>query len=538
MGRFATFMISPTYRRVRRALAFTVMFILLSGGAAWIVSEQVAQNLRAEIGRSLAAYGNLRSSIVTIFEAMETGLTAEPCSAAFIDQMRRVTFLPDGISELLYAPDGQVLCAGNAGWLDSPMELGPADVPASDEFGIALWLDRSLAPIGLSDLSGTIARRGDYALVVPPQLIPEANGPAGFEEELVYRIGPDQWIHRSGIEGLHAAALLAPGPAMLGLLQGALYQFACDPAGEHCVAARTPLRPLVQQRLAAIVLVLGAIGVLAAWLTQQICGMVERHWSFEARFLRRFDKGGLVCAYQPLLNLHNDRITGCEVLARWRDVDGAVVFPDQFLPIVEKHGLTERFTAMVVAHAHADLVRHLHGKDRLQVNFNIFPGDLIAGRLVPMFAPLLADGSRFEVVVELVETAEVEPEAAQVEIERLRAAGIGVYIDDFGAGYSSMRNLAELSIDGVKLDRSFAMASRDSVMSRMFDHAIELVHASGRRLVVEGVETLDRLEALKAGGRVDFAQGYGIARPLSIEAFAAFLAEYGSESDGPARRIA
>jgi EAL domain-containing protein (putative c-di-GMP-specific phosphodiesterase class I) len=141
-------------------------------------------------------------------------------------------------------------------------------------------------------------------------------------------------------------------------------------------------------------------------------------------------------------------------------------------------------------------------------------------------------------VVELVETAEVEPEAAQVEIEKLRQAGIGVYIDDFGAGYSSMRNLAELSIDGVKLDRSFAMAPEDTVMARMLDHAIELVHASGRRLVVEGVEAPERLAALKSGGRVDFAQGYGIARPLTIEAFAAFLAEYGSSANGASRRFA
>ncbi len=538
MGRFATFMISGTHRRIRRVLAFIAIFIVLASGAAWIASEQVAQNLRVDIARSLATYGGLRSNIVTIFNAMETDLTQEPCSAGFISQIRRIAFLPYGISELLYAPDGRILCAGNVGWLDIPMDLGPPDVEASDDFGIALWLSRSLAPIGLSNLSGTIARRGDYALVIPPQFLPAMSGSDIFEEELVYNVGPDLWMHRAGIEGLYDTALLAPSPVVLGLFQGALHQFACDPAGEHCVAARTPLLPLMRQRAAAIILILGALGVLAAWLTQQVCGMAERHWSFEARFLRRFEKQSLVCAYQPLLNLRNDRVTGCEVLARWRDVDGAIVLPDQFLPIVEKHGLTERFTAMVAASAHVDLVQHLGTETRLQVNFNIFPRDLDAARLVPIFSAFLVPDSPFEVVVELVETAEVEPETAQVEIERLRAAGIGVYIDDFGAGYSSMQNLAGLSIDGVKLDRSFAMAPEHSVMSRMLDHAIELVHASGRKLVVEGVETSDRLDALKAGGRVDFAQGYGIARPLTIEAFAAFMAENGTKHGGPAARVA
>jgi EAL domain-containing protein (putative c-di-GMP-specific phosphodiesterase class I) len=90
-----------------------------------------------------------------------------------------------------------------------------------------------------------------------------------------------------------------------------------------------------------------------------------------------------------------------------------------------------------------------------------------------------------------------------------------------------MHNLAELSIDGVKLDRSFAMAPDHSVMARMLDHAIDLVQASGRSLVVEGVETRERLDALKATGVVDFAQGYAIARPLLIDAYVAYLAEHG-----------
>lgn len=90
-----------------------------------------------------------------------------------------------------------------------------------------------------------------------------------------------------------------------------------------------------------------------------------------------------------------------------------------------------------------------------------------------------------------------------------------------------MHNLAALSIDGVKLDRSFAMAPDHSVMATMLDHAIDLVQAAGRSLVVEGVETMDRLRALKATGMVDFAQGYGISRPLLIEPFAAHMAEHG-----------
>ena len=98
---------------------------------------------------------------------------------------------------------------------------------------------------------------------------------------------------------------------------------------------------------------------------------------------------------------------------------------------------------------------------------------------------------------------------------------------EFVALMAMMMSLAALSIDGVKLDRSFAMAPDHSVMSTMLAHAIDLVQASGRSLVVEGVETMDRLNALRATGMVDFAQGYGISRPLLIGPFIDYLTEHG-----------
>ncbi len=538
MGRLAAFMISNSYRRLRQVSIWLLFFALMLFGAGWIGMEQLAQNMRVEIARSLQTYGSLRSNIVSIFDTMSAELTAEPCSADFSNTMRRIAFLPDGISELLYAPGGKVLCGGSAGTLSTPLDLGAPDITPSDAFGISLWIDRPLDAIGLDGVMGTIAGRGVFALAIPPQFLPAHTGPDWMKQELVYRVGALGWIHRAGETGIHDAALLAPQFAPLSLLTGEVYSFACDAADEHCVAGQTSILAMAAQRAGAIALVVGALAVLAAWLAQQVCGVLERHWTFEARFLRQFNKDGLICAYQPLLSLHNEQITGCEILARWRDVDGTIVMPDQFLPIVENHNLTERFTAMVVAAAHTDLARHLPENVRLQLNFNIFPRDLDAARLIPVFAPFLGPDSRFLPVVELVETAEVNPETAQIEIDKLRQAGIGVYIDDFGAGYSSMRNLACLAVNGVKLDRSFAMAADDSVMARMLDHAIDLVHASGRALVVEGVETPERLDALKAGGRVDFAQGYGIARPLTIEAFAAFISEYRPRPTRKSRLVA
>ena len=87
-----------------------------------------------------------------------------------------------------------------------------------------------------------------------------------------------------------------------------------------------------------------------------------------------------------------------------------------------------------------------------------------------------------------------------------------------------MQSLAALSVDGVKLDRAFAMAADDTMMARMLHHAIDMIHATGRVMVVEGVETGERLALLRQlTARIDFVQGYYISKPLQICPFVEYL---------------
>ncbi|MCP8885216.1 EAL domain-containing protein [Devosia sp. XJ19-1] len=537
MSRIVGLLIAGTHDRGLRLALWVLAFAAMLSVATWVVAEQVSINMRTETQRSLAGYERLRTNVLSTFDEMDRRLTQPACSPEYLDELRRIAFLPDGINELLYAPNGVVLCSVNSGRLVQPIMLGNPDIVPDNPFAMAFWIDLDLKFLGLEGMTGTLAQRGNVALIVPPQPLPDT-GPRWMDQELVFRFNDELWMHRNGEAGLYAEALKTTGPALASVFKGVFYQLSCDSGGIHCIAGRSYLTQLFGLGWATVGVILLVAAVLAAWVAQQLQLLIERYWSFEARFLRRLEKGSVVCAYQPVLNLKTGVVTGCEVLARWKDVDGTIVPPDRFLPIIERHGMTVRFTALVVAYAYADLVARLPRDMRLQINFNIFPQDLDAEQLVPIFAPFLTDGSPFDVVVEIVETAEISPETAQVEIERLRAAGLKVYIDDFGAGYSSMHNLAALSIDGVKLDRSFAMAPNHSVMARMLDHAIDLVQASGRSLVVEGVETNERLEALKATGVVDFAQGYGISRPLLIDAFVAYLGEHGPRPQSRPRLVA
>jgi EAL domain-containing protein (putative c-di-GMP-specific phosphodiesterase class I) len=130
-----------------------------------------------------------------------------------------------------------------------------------------------------------------------------------------------------------------------------------------------------------------------------------------------------------------------------------------------------------------------------------------------------------DLAVEIVESEDLAIEAAQRSIEALARAGIRTYLDDFGTGYSSIHHLAALSLEGVKLDRAFAMATDGTLMAQMLPHALEMMQRTKRLTVVEGVETEERLKALRATSLVDFVQGYFIARPLDIERFAQFLVQ-------------
>jgi EAL domain-containing protein (putative c-di-GMP-specific phosphodiesterase class I) len=183
---------------------------------------------------------------------------------------------------------------------------------------------------------------------------------------------------------------------------------------------------------------------------------------------------------------------------------------------------------MIVDKAYAEITERFPAELSLQFNFNIFACDFNSKTLLRIFSRFIESENRRTIAVELVESDQVDFENAQLAIEELGRAGIKTYIDDFGTGYSSIERLATLPVEGVKLDRSFAMAPPDSILGRMLGHILELIKTSERSIIVEGVETEARLNSLRASDTVDYIQGYVLSRPVSIDEFAAFLETHGT----------
>ena len=386
--------------------------------------------------------------------------------------MQRIAFIPDGLNEFLYAPNGVAECSTSQPKFITPVPLGAPDIEGSGPSDPSLRMDRELGSIGRAGTTGTIAELGALAVAIPPYTRYQ-NDATWLKKELV-AVGPNGKVWSiAGDRGL--------------------YQRLSKPAHFAWVCATN----------------------IIAWL--------NRYWSFEARFNRHLNAQSVVVAYQPIIDLRSGEVSGCEVLARWRDVDGTIVAPNRFIEIVARTGRTAAFTQMVADRAYEELGRHIPRDMRLEINFNVFACDLDSARLLRIFSRFLEGKRQFDLAVELVESQEIDFEEAQRTIQELARAGVRTYIDDFGTGYSSIERVATLAVHGVKLDRSFAMSPPDSIMGQMLVQVLEMIKTSGRMIVVEGVETEARLNLLRSIGIVDGVQGYVISRPLGIDQFIAFL---------------
>ena len=486
------------------------------GFIVWQVSSSIRRDQDTELGR----LAEIRGNVVFALQKLQQDATAPPCSPDFLAQMQKIAFIPDGLNEFLYAPNGVAECSTRQPKFITPVPLGAPDIEGSGPSDPSLRMDRDLGSIGRAGTTGTIAELGAFAVAIPPYTRYQ-NDATWLKKELV-AVGPNGKVWSiAGDRGLYQR--LSTPARTLGARLTTADVIRCDDQRIYCVASKADLFAWARDWTT----ILSSIAVLAAlfaWVcATYIIAWLNRYWSFEARFNRHLNAQSVVVAYQPIIDLRSGEVSGCEVLARWRDVDGTIVAPNRFIEIVARTGRTAAFTQMVADRAYEELERHIPRDMRLEINFNVFACDLDSARLLRIFSRFLERKRQFDLAVELVESQEIDFEEAQRAIQELARAGVRTYIDDFGTGYSSIERVATLAVHGVKLDRSFAMSPPNSIMGQMLVQVLEMIKTSGRMIVVEGDETEARLNLLRSIGIVDGVQGYVISRPLGIDQFIAFL---------------
>lgn len=431
---------------------------------------------------------------------------SEACSPDFLQKLRAIAFLPDGIHELLYAKGNMVICSVTMDRLAQPIDIGAPDFTLRRKRSIEIWANRDLSVFGRPEFRGTFIRVGNFLMiVVEPEPLPT----------------PADWITTRIIfnaDQRNPAENATAHPA-----DAIFTQSRCEMHDIFCVEAHASFGGFLAEQRVSI-----AIGFLIAALLGLFAGRglgrkLDELWAFPTRVEKLMDDSRIDCDYQPILSLSEDRISGIEVLARWRDITGDTVLPDDFLPIIEARRLSRPFTEILVRHVYRDLLALPDQGALLRVHFNIYPVDFDAEWLLAVFSPLLALSDRYVIVVELLETQHVPVDEVRQTTQSLNAAGILTYIDDFGAGYSNIEYLANIAVSAVKLDRSFGRAPEGSIMAELLLNAARMIRAAGFSLLVEGVETASKLDALRNSGLVDQAQGYFISRPLAFPDLVAFL---------------
>jgi diguanylate cyclase (GGDEF)-like protein/PAS domain S-box-containing protein len=228
--------------------------------------------------------------------------------------------------------------------------------------------------------------------------------------------------------------------------------------------------------------------------------------------------------FQPKMNLGTGVIEGVEALLRW-STEREAVPPNVFVPILESLGLIDEVGSWVIVQAMTETAQWNTASD-FRVAANVSPLQLdredFAARVLSSIAELGADPRRLE--LEVTESSLMaDPRRASVSLAKLRDAGVSIAIDDFGTGHSSLRMLAGLPIDVLKIDGSFV---RDLVTNRnhraIVQTTIRLASSLGMKTVAEGVETREQLELLRALG-CDAVQGYLVSRPASAADLAQWL---------------
>lgn len=226
--------------------------------------------------------------------------------------------------------------------------------------------------------------------------------------------------------------------------------------------------------------------------------------------------GLLEFRYQPIMRLPNPCEEYVEALARIRadDGQGGLISPADIFPIVQARRLDVEFDLAVITAIHRDLALDLPALAR-GVAINISAPGLLSGKVIDALVALRSAYGQRKIVVEITETALItQMEAAIQHIDRLRAAGCLVALDDFGSGYSSLRYLAAMPVDLVKFDISLVhqLLEGGNKQHMVVEDIARMVLNAGFELVAEGIETPDLLAKVTDIG-FSHAQGFLFDQP-------------------------
>lgn len=252
-----------------------------------------------------------------------------------------------------------------------------------------------------------------------------------------------------------------------------------------------------------------------------------RRLAMAAELRSAIETDEILLAYQPKADIASRSVIGVEALARWPHPRHGTVAPDEFVELAERTGLINPLTEHVLRTALRDMSRLRANGIGIGVAVNIaasslqddeFPG--LVERMLEEF-----DIPPHGLTLEVTETTMMADSArSRMVVGALHEMGVGLAIDDYGTGYSSLTYLSDLPVGEVKIDRSFVMdMAVDERLAKIVSSTTALVHSLGKKVVAEGVENAATWALLEEAG-CDIAQGYYLSRPMPFTELRSWLA--------------
>ncbi len=437
-----------------------------------------------------------------------------PCSPQDIKLLRQVDLGSSYMKAVGRVTHDTLLCTSQG--VTSPISLGTPNLVTDQN--VSEYFNRNLAgqpsyPLNVFAVDG-------FAMIVDPKLAVDISTegpdvelavfvPSAEHRDLIAAYGqdfPSDWF-----EPIHQ------GTQSTILNNGYLVSRVRSAQWDLAVVAATPER-YIFQRITHFALLFLPIGVLCgAILSLSVSVLTRIHSSFPTMLRRALKDGSLYVLYQPVVDLESRRVVGAEALVRWKS-RSADMRPDYFIPQAEQCGMIQLVTKEVLGIVARDMSNFLKMDPDFCVAVNFSAADLCDNRMIDAMDDFLrVSGARPEnIEIEATERAFLQgPETAEL-IDALRAKGFTVAIDDFGTGYSSLSCLQSLSLDTLKIDRTFVETiNTDGATSQVVLHIIEMAHSLHLEMVAEGVETEPQAQYLVKRG-VRYAQGWHFGRPTEI----------------------
>lgn len=225
--------------------------------------------------------------------------------------------------------------------------------------------------------------------------------------------------------------------------------------------------------------------------------------------------------YQPKYCAQTKMVDGAEALVRWRNEDGTMIPPGQFIPVFEKNGMIAKLDEYVFKKVCTQQQSwRERGESLIPISINVSRATLYYENVVERYTEIAKETGVDPkyVPLEITESAMIDNVDVRELAEEFQNVGFPLHLDDFGTGYSSLATLNVMNFDTLKIDKSLVDHIGDKKGDTLLFHVIQLAKSMGMKVTAEGVETEEQLMFLQEKECTNI-QGYFFSKPLPVHDF-------------------